>query len=224
MKSSFLSGRFVSGLLSALSGAILFSTLTLVAPASAGVLTVDITGLGTGSLGGVPFGVSSPQFFDFHLVGPEGGNDSNFVNLTAATFSLGDPPTSTVSFLADMQIGATSPFAYFKEVSGSSDLIDFYLATADFAALQCQTSSCSFGAFSAVTKGTQFNFPSPGESTSGGALIFTSFDMESLRLSGSSVDTGAPELSTWAMMLIGFAGVGFIAYRRKKSAAAITAA
>jgi len=37
--------------------------------------------------------------------------------------------------------------------------------------------------------------------------------------------TAAPELSTWAMMLIGFAGVGFVAYRRtKKGSAAIAAA
>jgi hypothetical protein len=27
--------------------------------------------------------------------------------------------------------------------------------------------------------------------------------------------TGVPEVSTWAMMLLGFAGVGFMAYRRK---------
>jgi hypothetical protein len=26
-----------------------------------------------------------------------------------------------------------------------------------------------------------------------------------------------PELSTWAMMVLGFAGIGFIAYRRKQS-------
>jgi len=36
---------------------------------------------------------------------------------------------------------------------------------------------------------------------------------------------GVPELSTWAMMLIGFAGIGFVAYRRtKKYSAAILAA
>jgi hypothetical protein len=29
--------------------------------------------------------------------------------------------------------------------------------------------------------------------------------------------TGVPELSTWAMMLLGFAGLGFVAYRRTKS-------
>jgi hypothetical protein len=41
----------------------------------------------------------------------------------------------------------------------------------------------------------------------------------------SEVELGVPELSTWAMMLIGFAGVGFIAYRRtKKHSAALAAA
>jgi len=33
---------------------------------------------------------------------------------------------------------------------------------------------------------------------------------------GGAGTGGVPELSTWAMMLIGFAGVGFIAYRRTK--------
>ena len=33
-----------------------------------------------------------------------------------------------------------------------------------------------------------------------------------------------PEASTWAMMLIGFAGVGFVAYRRKRGGNALTAA
>jgi hypothetical protein len=31
-----------------------------------------------------------------------------------------------------------------------------------------------------------------------------------------SITTGVPELSTWALMILGFCGVGFIAYRRKQ--------
>jgi len=31
--------------------------------------------------------------------------------------------------------------------------------------------------------------------------------------------TAVAELSTWAMMILGFAGVGFLAYRRKEKAA-----
>jgi hypothetical protein len=34
--------------------------------------------------------------------------------------------------------------------------------------------------------------------------------------------SGVPELSTWGMMLIGFAGVGFVAYRRAKKATLAT--
>jgi hypothetical protein len=34
---------------------------------------------------------------------------------------------------------------------------------------------------------------------------------------GLDVGGGVPEPSTWAMMLIGFAGLGFAAYRRRKS-------
>jgi outer membrane lipase/esterase len=35
--------------------------------------------------------------------------------------------------------------------------------------------------------------------------------------------TGVPELSTWAMLLLGFGGLGFIAYRRKSKSALMAA-
>jgi len=37
-----------------------------------------------------------------------------------------------------------------------------------------------------------------------------------------SIDSGVPEPSTWAMMLLGFVGLGFIAYRRTNKAASGT--
>jgi hypothetical protein len=40
---------------------------------------------------------------------------------------------------------------------------------------------------------------------------------------GNLIANGVPELSTWAMMLIGFGGIGFVAYRRAKKSSAITA-
>lgn len=44
-------------------------------------------------------------------------------------------------------------------------------------------------------------------------------------LDAISLTAAVPETSTWAMLLIGFAGVGFVAYRRtKKNAAALMAA
>jgi hypothetical protein len=51
---------------------------------------------------------------------------------------------------------------------------------------------------------------------------FDSFmSFSNFTVSGSLVSGAVPEPSTWAMMLIGFAGLGFIAYRRTKKSAAV---
>lgn len=39
----------------------------------------------------------------------------------------------------------------------------------------------------------------------------------------TSVNSGVPEPSTWAMMILGFAGVGFMAYRRKSKSGLMAA-
>jgi hypothetical protein len=40
-------------------------------------------------------------------------------------------------------------------------------------------------------------------------------------ISGSLASGAVPEPSTWAMMLLGFAGLGFMAYRKTKNRAAV---
>jgi hypothetical protein len=42
-------------------------------------------------------------------------------------------------------------------------------------------------------------------------------------VSGGSVAPAVPEPSTWAMLLIGFAGIGFMAYRRKSKPTLVAA-
>jgi len=60
----------------------------------------------------------------------------------------------------------------------------------------------------------QLSFADLGPSTQQGNL-----------LDNVSVGTGVPEVSTWAMMLLGFAGLGFAGYRRgKKGTFALSAA
>jgi hypothetical protein len=44
-------------------------------------------------------------------------------------------------------------------------------------------------------------------------------DVRQVRLGGFSTVGAVPESSTWAMMILGFAGVGFIAYRRRSNGA-----
>ena len=51
------------------------------------------------------------------------------------------------------------------------------------------------------------------------AMSFSNFTV-----SGSLVSGAVPEPSTWAMMLLGFAGLGFMAYRRTKKGAAVSSA
>jgi hypothetical protein len=44
-------------------------------------------------------------------------------------------------------------------------------------------------------------------------------DVRQVRLGGSAIAPAVPEPSTWAMMILGFAGVGFMAYRRRSNGA-----
>jgi PEP-CTERM motif len=46
--------------------------------------------------------------------------------------------------------------------------------------------------------------------------VFTTPDLTSVTLV-SSVSTNVPEPSTWAMMLVGFAGLGLVRYRIRLS-------
>jgi hypothetical protein len=73
-------------------------------------------------------------------------------------------------------------------------------------------------------------------------LIFTSYDIEGFMVQtgnpgvtvtngiisqtggfGTVVVAAVPEPSTWAMMILGFAGIGFVAYRRKSKPALMAA-
>ena len=47
--------------------------------------------------------------------------------------------------------------------------------------------------------------------------------LNQVRIGGIETITVVPEPSTWAMMLLGFAGLGFVAYRRRKPTAQIAA-
>jgi hypothetical protein len=63
-----------------------------------------------------------------------------------------------------------------------------------------------------VASGLQNGLPEEliTEVTIGSSFVFPFTDL--------SLTTAVPEPSTWAMMILGFAGVGFMAYRRRNSA------
>ena len=68
------------------------------------------------------------------------------------------------------------------------------------------------GTFVANSESTTLNFNTLFGQNNGGIML------------DAVAVSAVPELSTWAMMLLGFAGVGFIAYRRSKKAAAAATA
>lgn len=70
--------------------------------------------------------------------------------------------------------------------------------------------------------GFEFYFQNGNNNTGAGSTDWTNFSITADRFSGL-VTSGVPEPSTWATMLIGFAGVGFMVYRRKSKPAVMAA-
>ena len=96
--------------------------------------------------------------------------------------------------------------------------------------------SCTVDAFFDVFDGDPFNKVNPAHdgvwlavlsvpwTTSDGLLSGTAFGLGGVRISvtltGASIQ-GIPEPSTWAMLLVGFGGVGFMAWSRAAPARAV---
>ena len=75
-----------------------------------------------------------------------------------------------------------------------------------------------------AANGTEYNWGSSNNVAGFNNAVWTSNDPNAPwpnELNGVGTLTAAvPEPSTWAMMILGFCGVGFMAYRRKSNAAA----
>jgi PEP-CTERM motif-containing protein len=201
-------------LISALFGCAVVSMFAI-QTARAGVLTVDVTGYGSGTFNGTAF---SGEYFDLHLIGPDSGS-GQVIDLTSASITIGhNPPTAT--FTNPMQIGLNlGTGAVFFRQTGGPDLLDLFFSSSDFAALQ--HTNGPFGPFSAITAtstsdfhGIPDSFVDSNNVPQTGDVSFSNTFVD-VTLAGNDVASAVPEPSTWAMMLLGFAGIGFMAYRRK---------
>jgi hypothetical protein len=80
-----------------------------------------------------------------------------------------------------------------------------------------------------IQGGTFSIFLAPGGNDTGGPLVNGFINIGNASLTGQTPFTPAvagavPEPSTWAMMILGFAGVGFMAYRRRNNVASLRVA
>jgi hypothetical protein len=182
------------------------------APASAAVLFAGST---QGCFGGgcSSFATAANDQPNLYFTGSNFSNSTDdTLSLTLGTFNL---QTGTHNYTGD----SFSLKILFTNPSGvSPDAI--FTATVNGQVKQGQN-----GALSIDFNNTPQNF-----SWAGGSFSLMIEDVSSFAVGASNTVTGnltltqvapVPEPATWAMMLLGFAGVGFLAYRRKNQGPAL---
>jgi hypothetical protein len=160
--------------------------------------TIDVPGAswGTPGSGTFPFAISNTgQVAGFYYTGhPASGSNGNTPYGLGFLYSGGQ--YTTVQFPA-------SPYTalYYinslGEVAGYSDLGGWFVE--------------NNGIFTTLNPPVQSGFNSSG-------VAVTGLD-EAGEVFGYYVETAVPEPSTWAMLLLGFAGMGFMVYRQKSKPA-----
>jgi hypothetical protein len=151
---------------------------------------------------------------------------SDFVSLTGTlndSALIGSP--SSASFSIDSGSSFTQSFAFIFTPGGNLDAshAGILLTDGKITGFGAQTSGGSF-----TSDGTFFQFTdnvAPGfDFALGPGFTGIQGEIEGTVLVGDPVVAAVPELSTWAMMVLGFCGLGFMAYRHRNQAAALTAA
>lgn len=192
--------------LSLLTG-LLVASVSWACPASASTEVYTISGTGSGSLNGTAFSNSA---FTFTLTGDTAtlqnqGLTTQIDPLSTATATIdGFGP---VTFSTATRLGQNNSTIFFGN-SAALDLFDFLLGSpVDLAS--------SFGPVTGTDIFALNQFVNV--LTTGGNLSFTqSSSVQFSGVTGSDV-SGVPEPSAWAMMLLGFGGIG-LAMRRRNSA------
>jgi hypothetical protein len=173
------------------------SSQILAAPGGGNALSFSSPGSG-GDLFSVPISGSGPGSYNisfqyFCQSAPCGG----FIGLapgSGATLTVPLTTTTDAWLASDDPIAYTTPFHFVSKGAWTSVSFDFQVTSANQFSLKLE----------------DFN-GGPNGGVPGDALF-----------RGLSV-SAVPEPSTWAMMILGFAGIGFMAYRRKSKPALMAA-
>lgn len=145
----------------------------------------------------------------FNLVG---NPTISLVNALPSGFSLASTTAGSI-FAPPLTSGGANPeFEYAINYSGASGAVSsliFTLSGLTTASLQSQSYNCSEGC-----SGTKNIFFAVDISNVDGRNTLTGNV-------GATFTPAVPEPATWAMMVLGFAGLGFMTYRRKRQATAL---
>jgi PEP-CTERM motif len=205
-------------------GAVIVAGLVLAAPASA----VEFIGFTNGCFGAacVPVANSAASTITLGTTGLSYTNSTFDVTSSGGFAPVGGPPASpNVNNLGSFTLTSAS-----NTYTGN----DFTLLVSFTAPPGVSPTSTTFTDLitGSVTAGSgggvniAFNTPSQTFSFDGGTFTLSVNNVSltalaegsnSIAVSGSILVEAVPEPSTWAMMILGFLGVGFVAYRRRGS-------
>jgi len=190
--------------------AAIVSALFSLSPASADTVVNWAIGGGSAGLGGSdPSGTLSGRGTFTYSSSPTITNDGTGFLITAITGSFTSAQsTSTISTTNPGVIGPNGNFddLYFPSAPAGLILDDFGLGVL-------------------LNNGDQLGIgPVNGSSGLYDVVSSDGQEYDDVMFSVSAVTPAVPEPSTWAMMILGFCGLGFMAYRRKQNGEALSAA
>jgi hypothetical protein len=191
-------------------------------PTTAGAVVVGSLGTGSGTLVALTgAGLAGTATLTGGTVYP---SDQPFADIPAGpapfggTF-LGSGPSSGTPAGTPALLTFTTPINYLSFLWGSPDLYNTLTITTNQDSYNFDVSAASLNF--ATTNGDQ-SFSQYVQFQAGAgeiitSALFLSTTADAFEAANFSV-AAVPEPSTWAMMILGFAGVGFMAYRRKNPA------
>jgi hypothetical protein len=152
-----------------------------------------------------------------------GDNVPNYNGTTNAAFFVDDNANENLFQSVALTGGVTYTldFGLFATQSGAANPFDFSLTSsvgAIFSATNTNASVVPIGQWN----GYSYTFTAPTTTSYTLDFDFISGPTPAKDVLLADVNISAvPESSTWAMIIVGFAGVGFMAYRRKQNGSAL---
>ena len=182
-------------------------------PSFGAMITYTLEATASGSLNGTAFTDETVILSMTNNTTNVTGGPSFFENVGTTTVSVSVGGGSAVTFTDPIQVFSNKSLTAvgFEDLS-SDDILDS--VSASFASYDLKTSIGPIVGSSEIDPGSSFP-------TTGGAFVLTSVGESATFTAATSA---IPEPSTWAMMLIGFAGLGYAGYRRARAAHATLAA
>ena len=203
--------RFAPALLLAIAGMFIGAS-----PSFAALITYTESATASGSLDGVTFTDATVLLsMNNDTTNVTSGGGGFFFNFGTATVSIGGGPAVTFTNPIDVFSYQPSTIVGFSDTTVGLDILD--TLNGSFATYALTTSIGPITDVSLTNGG--FSFP-----TSGGAFVLTSVVDRMSTFTATTTLAAVPEPQTWALMLVGFAGLGYAGYRRSRKSRLTAAA